>query len=59
MTQKQYDKLIDWIADEVSLAMVWAFMRGNLDMTIFPNEKRPDYELARKIAKKLKLKPTP
>lgn len=59
MTKKQHDKLIDWVANEVSLAMAGAFFRGGLNMPIFPGGKRPDYETARKIAKKLKLKPTP
>lgn len=59
MTQKQHDALIDWIANEVSLAMAGAWMRGDLKLEIFPKDKRPDYDCARKIAKKLNVKPTP
>ncbi len=48
--------IIDWIANEVSLAMAGAYFRGNLNLPVFPEGKRPDYDCARKIAKKLKLK---
>jgi hypothetical protein len=50
------DKLLDWGANEISLAMAGAYFRGNLNLSIFPDDKRPDYEYARKIIKKLKAK---
>ncbi len=56
---KQRAKLIDWIANEVCLVMATAYFRGDLKLTIFPEGVRPDYILANKIAKKLKLPFTP
>lgn len=58
MKKTDYQKKIDWIAQEVSLALAGAYIRGDLKLPIFPDDKRPDYDCARKIAKYLGLKET-